>query len=131
MHRLFFRILWAILSCVMVVAMLSAAKPYLPRPIGGFAVETIGAGRQFIQKNFDGLIQVYPLSCMPEIVADGILSGMQQEYNMPVLRLIIDEHSGRAGNQTRIEAFADMLKQRKKMNGEKQKTKENNRRESA
>ena len=102
----------------------AAAKPYLPRPIGGFAVETIGAGRQFIQKNFDGLIQVYPLSCMPEIVADGILSGMQQEYNMPVLRLVIDEHSGRAGNQTRIEAFADMLKQRKKMNGEKQKTKE-------
>ena len=32
MHRLFFRILWAVLSCVTVVAMLSAVKPYLPVP---------------------------------------------------------------------------------------------------
>ncbi len=92
-----------------------AAYPYLQRPIGGFAVETIGTGRQLIQRGFDGLIQVYPLSCMPEIVADGILSGIQQDYEVPVLRLIIDEHSGRAGNQTRIEAFADMLKRRRKI----------------
>ena len=68
-----------------------------------------------IEKGYDGLIQVYPLSCMPEIVADGILSGMQRDYGIPVLRLIIDEHSGRAGNQTRIEAFADMLKRRRKI----------------
>ncbi len=92
-----------------------AAYPYLQRPIGGFAVETIGTGRQLIQRGFDGLIQVYPLSCMPEIVADGILGGIQQDYGVPVLRLIIDEHSGRAGNQTRIEAFADMLKRRRKI----------------
>ena len=92
-----------------------AAYPYLQRPIGGFAIETIGTGRQLIQRGFDGLIQVYPLSCMPEIVADGILGGIQQDYGVPVLRLIIDEHSGRAGNQTRIEAFADMLKRRRKI----------------
>ncbi len=92
-----------------------AAYPYLQRPIGGFAIETIGTGRQLIRRGFDGLIQVYPLSCMPEIVADGILCGMQQDYGVPVLRLVIDEHSGRAGNQTRIEAFADMLKRRRKI----------------
>ena len=91
-----------------------AAYPYLRRPIGGFAIETIGTGRQLIQKGYDGLIQVYPLNCMPEIVADGVLGGMQQDYGIPVLRLIIDEHSGHAGNQTRIEAFADMLKRRRK-----------------
>ena len=93
----------------------SAAWPYLRRTIGGFAMETIGTGHQLIEKGYDGLIQVYPLSCMPEIVADGILSGMQRDYGIPVLRLIIDEHSGRAGNQTRIEAFADMLKRRRKI----------------
>ncbi len=91
------------------------AYPYLQRPIGGFAIETIGAGRQMLRKGFDGLIQVYPLSCMPEIVADGILCGLQKDYGVPVLRLVIDEHSGGTGNQTRIEAFADMLKRRRKI----------------
>ena len=91
-----------------------AAKPYLSRGIGGFAVETIGAGRQMIRQGYDGLIQVYPLNCMPEIVADSILSGIQQDSHIPVLRLVIDEHSGQAGYQTRIEAFADMLQSRKK-----------------
>lgn len=91
-----------------------AAKPYLARGIGGFAQETIGASQQMLAEGFDGLIQVYPLSCMPEIVADGILAGMQQDTPIPVLRLVLDEHSGQAGNQTRLEAFADMLKRRRK-----------------
>ena len=102
----------------------AAARPYLSRPIGGFAVETIGTGRQLIQKGYDGLIQVYPMSCMPEIVADGILSAVQQDYDIPVLRLVLDEHSGKAGNLTRIEAFADMLKRRRRAEREKQNGKE-------
>lgn len=91
-----------------------AAKPYLARGIGGFAQETIGASQQMLAKGFDGLIQVYPLNCMPEIVADGILSGMQQDTPIPILRLVLDEHSGQAGYQTRVEAFADLLKRRRK-----------------
>lgn len=110
---------------------LAAAKPYLSRPIGGFAVETLGAGQQFIQEGYDGLIQVYPLSCMPEIVADGILSAVQQDCGIPVLRLILDEHSGRAGYQTRIEAFADMLKRRRKGVCESRQNKEKDRGKTA
>lgn len=91
-----------------------AARPYLDRDIGGFARETIGASRQMIRSGFDGLIQVYPLSCMPEIVADGVLSGMQKDTPVPMLRLVLDEHSGQAGMQTRLEAFADMLKRRRR-----------------
>ena len=87
-----------------------AARPYLNRGIGGFARETIGASRQMQQMGFDGIIQVYPLSCMPEIVADGILSGIQTDSGMPVMRLILDEHSGEAGILTRLEAFTDMLR---------------------
>ena len=90
-----------------------AAAPYLDRGIGGFAQETIGASQQMLKAGFDGLIQVYPLSCMPEIVADGILAGIQQDSGIPILRLILDEQSGEAGIQTRLEAFADMLKRRK------------------
>ena len=62
---------------------------------------------------FDGLIQVYPLSCMPEIVADGILTDIRRKQGIPILRLVLDEHSAQAGLQTRLEAFVDMLKRRR------------------
>lgn len=90
-----------------------AARPYLNRNIGGFARETIGAGEQMRRAGFDGLIQVYPLSCMPEIVADGILTDIRRKQGIPILRLVLDEHSAQAGLQTRLEAFVDMLKRRR------------------
>lgn len=89
-----------------------AAKPYLERGIGGFAQETVAASRQMMQQDFDGIIQVYPLSCMPEIVADGILERMQRDSHVPILRLVLDEHSGWAGYQTRMEAFVDMVRRK-------------------
>ncbi|WP_010248581.1 hypothetical protein [Acetivibrio cellulolyticus] len=90
-----------------------AAEPYLGRMIGGHAQETIGNTVLYAQKGFDGVIQVYPLTCMPEIVAESILPSVERDYDMPVLTLIIDEMTGEAGYLTRIEAFVDLLTKRK------------------
>jgi len=46
---------------------------------------------------------------MPEIVAEAILPGVSTAMGIPVLTLIIDEHSGEAGILTRLEAFVDLL----------------------
>jgi predicted nucleotide-binding protein (sugar kinase/HSP70/actin superfamily) len=85
------------------------AKPYLAHFVGGHGQETVGSTVKFIQKGFDGIIQLLPLTCMPEIVAAGILPRIQEDYNVPVMSLIVDEHTGRAGIQTRLEAFVDLL----------------------
>lgn len=90
-----------------------AAKPYLRTMIGGHARETIGYTAVFAERGFDGIIQIYPLSCMPEIVAQSILPTVQKDYNIPYLCLIVDEMTGEGGYATRLEAFIDLLRRRK------------------
>jgi predicted nucleotide-binding protein (sugar kinase/HSP70/actin superfamily) len=85
------------------------AKPYLAHFVGGHGQETVGSAVKFARKGFDGIIQLMPLTCMPEIVAAGILPRIQEAYNVPVMTLSVDEHTGRAGIQTRLEAFVDLL----------------------
>jgi predicted nucleotide-binding protein (sugar kinase/HSP70/actin superfamily) len=50
---------------------------------------------------------------MPEIVAESLLPSVENELGIPVLSLIIDEMTGEAGYMTRVEAFVDMLEQRR------------------
>ncbi|MCX7745608.1 MAG: CoA protein activase [Clostridia bacterium] len=90
-----------------------AAKPYLGAMIGGHAQETVGNTVQYAQDGFDGIIQIYPLTCMPEIVAENILPKIGNDYNIPILTLIIDEMTGEAGYLTRVEAFVDLLNRRR------------------
>jgi len=85
------------------------AKPYLPHFVGGHGQETVGAAVKFAREGFDGIIQIFPLSCMPEIVAASVLPQVQQAYKVPIMTLIVDEHTGQAGVQTRLEAFVDLL----------------------
>jgi predicted nucleotide-binding protein (sugar kinase/HSP70/actin superfamily) len=85
------------------------AKPYLNHFVGGHGVETVGAAVKFIKEGYDGIIQLLPLGCMPEIVASSILPRIQEDYGIPIMTLTVDEHTGRAGIQTRVEAFVDLL----------------------
>lgn len=90
-----------------------AAKPYLGAMIGGHAQETIGNTILFANEGFDGVVQIYPLTCMPEIVAQSIIPAVSRDCDLPVLTLIIDEMTGEAGYLTRIEAFVDLLNKRR------------------
>jgi predicted nucleotide-binding protein (sugar kinase/HSP70/actin superfamily) len=89
------------------------AKPYLGTAIGGHAQETIGNAIIYAKKGYDGIIQTYPLTCMPEIVAESILPSVERDFDIPILTLIIDEMTGEAGYITRLEAFIDLLNKRR------------------
>ncbi|MDQ2085480.1 CoA protein activase [Herbivorax sp. ANBcel31] len=91
----------------------TAAKPYLGAMIGGHAQETIGNTVIYAEKGYDGVIQIYPLTCMPEIVSESILPSVERDLDIPVLTLIIDELTGEAGYMTRLEAFIDLLEKRR------------------
>lgn len=90
-----------------------AAKPYLGAMIGGHAQETVGHTVMYAASGYDGVIQIFPLSCMPEIVAESLLSTVERDLGIPVLTLIIDEMTGEAGYMTRVEAFIDLLYKRR------------------
>jgi predicted nucleotide-binding protein (sugar kinase/HSP70/actin superfamily) len=89
------------------------ALPYIKRSVGGEGQRTIAHTIEFAEKGFDGVIHLLPFTCMPEVVAEGVLERVSRDYNIPVLTLSIDEQTGLAGINTRIEAFVDMLKTKK------------------
>lgn len=89
------------------------AKPYLMRDIGGDALECISDVLYAKERNVDGLIHVSPFTCMPEIMSQNIFPKMREDVNLPILSLIMDEQTGRAGYITRLEAFVDLMRRKK------------------
>jgi predicted nucleotide-binding protein (sugar kinase/HSP70/actin superfamily) len=95
----------------------SLAMPYLPQKIGGHGQNSIGDVVRYAQMGYDGVVQLAPFSCIPEIVAKSIMPYLSKKYNIPVLTLFIDEQTGPIGVQTRLEAFVDLMKQRREYSG--------------
>lgn len=90
------------------------AKPYLLRDIGGDALESIGDVAYATRTGVDGLIHISPFTCMPEIISQNIFPLMRREGALPVLTLVLDEQTGKAGYVTRLEAFVDLMRRRKR-----------------
>jgi predicted nucleotide-binding protein (sugar kinase/HSP70/actin superfamily) len=91
------------------------AQPYLRQMIGGHGINSIGETVMFAERGFDGVIQLAPFSCIPEIVAKGILPQVSHDQEIPVMTIFLDEMMGKAGMQTRLEAFVDLLLQRREL----------------
>ena len=92
------------------------AKPYLMRDIGGDSLECVSDVVYADQKGADGIIHLSPFTCMPEIMSQNIFPAMREDTDLPILALIMDEQTGRAGYITRIEAFVDLMRRRKRKN---------------
>jgi predicted nucleotide-binding protein (sugar kinase/HSP70/actin superfamily) len=82
--------------------------------IGGHGLETIGNIILCGKSNYDGVIHLYPFTCMPEIIAVSTFNEIQHKYGIPVMTLILDEMTGEVGYMTRIEAFVDMCYRKSK-----------------
>ena len=89
-----------------------AAKPYLNHFVGGHGQESVGETVLYKEKGYDGVIQLFPFTCMPEIIAENVFPVLSKKLDLPILTLSIDEHTGEAGYITRIEAFIDLLKRK-------------------
>ncbi|MEJ6951010.1 acyl-CoA dehydratase activase-related protein [Natronospora cellulosivora (SeqCode)] len=89
------------------------AEKYLKNFVGGHGIDSIGNTVRYAEKGFDGVVQLAPFTCMPEIISESILPSVSKEENIPILSLFFDEHSGDAGLQTRLEAFVDLIVRRK------------------
>lgn len=90
-----------------------AAAPYLPELVGGHGRDSIGNTILCAKRGFDGMIQLAPFTCIPEIVARTILPRVSKDYDIPVLTFFLDEQTGKAGMSTRLEAFTDLMRRKK------------------
>ena len=94
-----------------------AARPWLSHSVGGEGVHSVGHTVLFQRAGFDGVLHLLPFTCMPETIAKGILPLVSRELGIPVLSLVIDEQTGRAGVATRLEAFCDLARYRRRKSG--------------
>ena len=90
-----------------------AAAKYIKQFVGGHGRESVGDMVRFARRGFDGVIHILPFTCTPEIVAQSILPIVSRQEGIPYLSVSLDEQSGEAGFITRLEAFLDLLKQRR------------------
>ncbi len=95
----------------------SLAQPYLAQKVGGHGQNSVGDVIRFAQMGYDGVVQLAPFSCIPEIVAKSLMPFISKKFGIPVLTLFIDEQTGPTGIQTRLEAFVDLLEQRRLASG--------------
>ena len=98
------------------------AKPYLMRDIGGDAIECVSDVVFADKKGKDGIIHISPFTCMPEIMSQNIFPTIRGDHEIPILPLIMDEQTGRAGYITRLEAFVDLMRRKKRVKEGKNKT---------
>jgi len=84
--------------------------PYLKSTVGGHGRDAIYEMLNYVKKDFDGVIQLLPFSCMPESTVRPILQKIHLETGIPFLSLSLDEQMAEAGIETRIEAFVDVVK---------------------
>lgn len=89
------------------------AYKYFPKEIGGHGNESIIHTIYYALMGFDGVIHVLPFPCSPEATVASVIDDIQMDYNIPVMRLIFDTHTGETSLDTRIEAFCDILKRKK------------------
>jgi predicted nucleotide-binding protein (sugar kinase/HSP70/actin superfamily) len=91
-----------------------AARPYLSHSVGGEGVHSVGHSVLFKRAGFDGVVHLLPFTCMPETIAKGILPLVSRDQGIPVISLVIDEQTGKAGVATRLEAFTDLARFRRR-----------------
>lgn len=95
----------------------SFAEPYLPLAVGGHGQESVGETVLAKRRGMDGVLHLFPFTCMPEVIAQNVLVRVSRDLDIPVLSLMISEQTGVAGLATRLEAFCDLLAGRRRLKG--------------
>ncbi|MDD4036229.1 MAG: hypothetical protein PHS45_02780 [Bacilli bacterium] len=92
---------------------------YLKYHIGADGTESIIWAKRFAELGYDGLIHTKPFACTPEVDAMHILPRVSRDYKIPILYLSFDSQSSEEGMLTRLEAFCDMLRMKRREKDEK------------
>ncbi|MFZ5969568.1 MAG: acyl-CoA dehydratase activase-related protein [Bacillota bacterium] len=87
------------------------AHPFQGKVFWNVGFDNLGSAFTFAEnQNIKGIIYVTPFGCgIDSFVIEFIERRIQSHYKIPFLKLTVDEHTGEAGFDTRIEAFLDMI----------------------
>ena len=80
-----------------------------------YGEEVVGAGEHYLQKGVDGIIGVLTFGCGPDsLMMEMVRRKAARLKNTPFMSLTLDEHTAETGIITRLEAFLDMIKRKKR-----------------
>ena len=99
--------------------LLKEGKKYLKYHLGADATESIVISKRLAEKNYDGIIHIKSFGCTPEINAMPILEKISNEYDIPIIYFSFDSGKSDVSIETRLEAFYDMIKEKKQHNTNK------------
>jgi predicted nucleotide-binding protein (sugar kinase/HSP70/actin superfamily) len=89
------------------------AKGYFNGDLGGHSLENIANLMHMCERKVDGIIHIFPLSCMPEATIEPYINKICRDNNVPLLRLYIDENNSEVNLETRLETFIELIKWKK------------------
>jgi predicted nucleotide-binding protein (sugar kinase/HSP70/actin superfamily) len=89
------------------------ADPYFQYDVGAECNFSVAETIQAAEKGYDGVVHVYPFSCMPETNAATVLSSVSTEHQIPVLGMALDRKDMGLRIDTQIEAFVDIMQMKK------------------
>jgi predicted nucleotide-binding protein (sugar kinase/HSP70/actin superfamily) len=87
------------------------AYPFQGKVFWYMGFELLGSAFTFTQdKNVKGLVYLTPFSCgVDAFIVEFMERHLYSRYRIPLLKLMVDEHTGEAGFDTRLEAFLDTV----------------------
>lgn len=94
--------------------LLKKGRKYLKYHIGADGTESVVISQELAKKKYDGIVHIKSFGCTPEINAMTILDKISNDYNIPIIYFSFDSQDNEVAIETRIEAFYDMLIQKKK-----------------
>jgi predicted nucleotide-binding protein (sugar kinase/HSP70/actin superfamily) len=89
------------------------ARRYIGESPGGEVTKTVGETIRFARQGIDGVLHIFPFTCMPENMALEVVRKISEDYQIPTMSLSFDEHTSKTGLITRLEAFVDMVARRR------------------
>ena len=81
---------------------------------GGYGTFNIGCAANAGRLGYDGVLHIYPFFCMPEIIAKPFLKEVCRKQDMPLLSIVTEENNADIGFRTKVEAFIDLIKWKKR-----------------
>ena len=93
--------------------LLKKGKKYLKYHLGADATESVVLSMQMAEKNYDGIVHIKSFGCTPELNAMTILEKISNDYEIPIIYFSFDSQNSDVAIDTRIEAFYDMIIQKR------------------
>lgn len=95
---------------------LNKSKKYAKYHLGADGLDNVYRTIKLINNGYDGIIHIKPFGCTPEISAITIIQKVCNDNNFPIMFLSFDSQTSEEGIKTRLEAFYEMIKEKRDFN---------------